>query len=159
MIEITERRLNYKALEKGDVLDWRALGEVTGLTPSHPQYRTAALKVRDEVWKKRGFTARFEGTAVRILTDREASFYNLCASRLGARRMRLALARSLEVDEARLDPEARLEHRRRCVEQSRVVAAVTHAYKKIRAEAPSRHPRVTPAPAAAKEEDHVAQAA
>lgn len=135
MIEITpDGQIHYEKVVKGDYISEEVLRKVTGFDPrENPDvYTFAVLKIREKLEEDFDLLSRGEGTALRVLTTNESTYYAVEQAQQARERQRRNLRRLLKLDEQEMDENTRLQHRKHINQETEFDSARKSAWKKIR---------------------------
>lgn len=131
--------IDVGALKKGDVLSIEQLQEITGKKPADTTaFAFAMLSLRDFIQDNTDFTVKMGTDGLHILTDSEAARYNhrRAMGHIGGIHRRYE--RNTLVDVRNLSTEERSIHAHNLLNESRYIAALNKATKRIAVEVHKR---------------------
>lgn len=142
--------IDVGALKKGDLLSVEQLQTITGKKPADANsFAFAVLALREFIQENTDFTVKMTTEGLRILTDSEASQYNHRRFHGHIGGLQRRYQRNTLVDARNLSPEEGSAHAHNLLNESRYIAALTKATKRIAVEA---HKRLGPGATDSKEE-------
>lgn len=136
MIRYDDNILVISALQKGDYISVDIIRQISGLDPyeNSDLYRLYALALRNKIISEKKVFVRFEGYALRVLTDIEAVYYEEKRFKAGQTIQESNYKRSLDIDESNLDEMTKDRYRKSINQQSRILGATQQEFKKFRIE-------------------------
>jgi hypothetical protein len=117
--------INFKKLQKGTTISQAELLSIYKYTPT----AFDLMKFRQRIIDETGFTAKVEKGEIKILTDAEASRYNVCMVNAGIRKIMVAHQRNLRVDVKELTGEQVSDHDRRITYSGALISAMIQSTK------------------------------
>lgn len=125
--------IDFDAIEKGSVISRYELVKILGRCEDYEfQYRLVGFSeyVRKELWDRgKRYTVRIKDFTIEILSDEEASDYNVNHFAKGLQKLRKAHRQILAVDSSEFAAEQKQRHDRAIVVQAAILSGIKESRK------------------------------